>query len=351
MRCALTSTLTPYVEAYKTLRPLAVELDFEKYCDIYEISQTDVDEATDIVAKDVANVEDGESLKSLKVDLAKLHFIRKICLCALLALDADGGKRDFALWSSAIDCMQKISFNTAESAISLDDLLSEDERFSSPPTPKHSPRSPEQERMRAQMRKLTSLSSGIRGLQAKMHILREESDRTLDESSDVSELGPHLMTQYESIGEDLKSLMQEWENGKVALAGNIDRNERRISLCSSAGGLTSGLSHSSTPSLGDVPETGQAEALKILNGEISVRGVPDLMSSDEEVFEAVALPKQRSMLSREERIAKMKDERVRQAVLRESRDTSTNMLRELETVIKLRPQKKERGSKGRIMSV
>ena len=47
-----------------------------------------------------------------------------------------------------------------------------------------------------------------------MHVLREESDKNLDETEDVSELGAHLMIQYDSIGIDLKALMQEWEDGK-----------------------------------------------------------------------------------------------------------------------------------------
>jgi hypothetical protein len=63
-----------------------------------------------------------------------------------------------------------------------------------------------------------------------MHVLREESDKTLDESEDISELGSNLMAQYESIGADLRSLMQDWENGKAALALNINKHERRISL-------------------------------------------------------------------------------------------------------------------------
>ena len=47
-----------------------------------------------------------------------------------------------------------------------------------------------------------------------MHVLREESDRALDDSDDVTQIGSSLMGQYESIGADLRMLMQEWESGK-----------------------------------------------------------------------------------------------------------------------------------------
>ena len=212
--------------------------------------------------------------------------------------------------------------------------------FTIPPTPRV-PITPGRERMRAQMRKLGSLSQGIRGLQAKMHILREESDKALDESAEISELGTSLMVQYDSIGADLKNLMQEWEDGKAALVTNIDRNERRISL--SPFGMAP--PRSPTPSLGGVTAVGgsPSDALKILNGEELRSSSADVTSSDEEVFEAIALPRQRSTLTREERIAKIKEDRVRQAVVKEKADASTHMLKELETVIKLRPRGRTTG--------
>ena len=203
------------------------------------------------------------------------------------------------------------------------------------------PVTPGKERMRVQMRKLGSLSQGIRGLQAKMHILREESDRALDESIDMSEHGVNLMVQYDSIGADLKNLMQEWEDGKAALATNIDRNERRLSL--SSFGMSA--SRSPTPSLGGITavEGSPTEALKVLNGDDLRASSAEPTSSDEEVFEAIALPRQRSTLTREERIAKMKEDRVRQAIVREKADENTHMLKELETVIKLRPRGRTTG--------
>ena len=138
--------------------------------------------------------------------------------------------------------------------------------------------------------------------------------------------------------------MQEWEEGRAALATGIDRNERRISLCGSA----SARSRASTPnSLSGVTVVGSGsprEALKILNGEIP--SSVEAGSEDEEVFEAVALPRQRSTLTREERLAKMKEDRVRQGLAKEKAEASGNMLKELETVIKLRPRGRTTGRLG-----
>ena len=290
-----------------------------------------------------AEREDAQSLKTLKVSLRKLHLIRKLFLCVLLALDADGGKPDFSRWAVAIDTMQHLSSKSAEAAVELDRILNEEERYVPPPTPKY-PLTPGRERMRTQMRKLGTLSQGIRGLQAKLHILREESDRTLNESDDVSELGSNLITQYDSIGADLKSLMQEWEDGKARLVVNIDKHERRISLSSN------NFPRSPTSSLGGLTavEGSPTDALRLLNGECPSGSSIEGTSSDEEVFEAIAAPRQRSTLAREERIAKMKEDRMKQAVIKEKADTSTHMLKELETVIKLRPRGR---TTGRISSV
>jgi hypothetical protein len=168
----------------------------------------------------------------------------------------------------------------------------------------------------------------------------------LNDTEDVSELGASLMIQYESVGIDLKALMQEWEDGKAALALNIDRNERRVSSISSVlsptfslGGITS------------VEEGNPMDALKILNGEPRSRSSMDFSSSDvEEVFEAIALPRQASKLSREERIVKLKEDRARRESLRDNAESNTRMLRELESVIKLRPRGRTAPG-GRVTSI
>lgn len=198
------------------------------------------------------------------------------------------------------------------------------------------------------MRKLNSLSTGIRGLQAKLQLLREESDRALDESSDISELGPTLMSQYDSIGVDLKELIQAWEEGKAALALGIDRNEKRLSSMSTLISPSSSLSGLTT-----VEEGTAQDAFKILNGDgRPATMLPEDFPGDAEVlFEAVALPRPRSLLTREERIAKMREERERKEQAREKVDATRGMLRELEMVINLRPRPRTMPASGRVVSM
>lgn len=209
------------------------------------------------------------------------------------------------------------------------------------------PLTPGRERWRSQLHKLNGLGTGIRGLQAKLQLLREESDRALNDSSDISELGPNLMSQYESIGADLKDLMSAWEEGKAALALGIDRNEKRLSTMSTLVSPTSSLSGLTTVE----EEGGAAAALKALTGES-----PTDPEQEPEMFEAVALPRPRSILTRDERILKMKEDRERKAEARLHMDATRGMLRELETVINLRPRipgnrRSAPASGGRVVSM
>ena len=194
------------------------------------------------------------------------------------------------------------------------------------------------------MRKLRSLSHGIRDLQAKMHLLREESDRVLDESNDVSDISANLLVQYDSVGEGLRFLMQDWHEGREALSTSIGKNETRLSL--SPGGTIAPMSP--TSSLGGLTavDGNSPDAFKPSNGHPRMgrsRSSTTNSSSGEEVFEAVALPHRRSCVTREQRIAKIKEDRTRQSLAKEKAESQTYMLKELETVIKLRPRGRSTG--------
>lgn len=325
-----------FAEQCGALKQLIEEEDLEKYLDVYDVSNPDLQEAG--LGYTEAEFEDAETLKVLRVLQYRLVTLRRVFLCSLLALEADGGKPDFGRWSAVVDSMLALAAVTGEWSEKFNRVLAEEEQFVLPSPLKFQP-TPGRDRLRNSVRKLSGLSQGIRGLQAKMQILREESHMSLEETEDVSELGTHLITQYDSIGADLKNLMQAWEAGRSALALNIDRHERRISQASS--GLRSPV-----PSLGGltaVEEGSPSDALRALNGDLlspQQSAPPSVGSnSDDEIFEAIAIPKTRMTMTREERMHKIQEDRVRQASLREQRDASTNMLKELESVINLRPQR------------
>lgn len=351
---AYANVIPACIEACNTLRTLVDEDDLEKYYEVYDVSEEDAKEALGDDSLSVLE-DDPESLKSLRLLSYRAGILRRVLLCSMMSLEADGGKPDFNRWRIAIEVMEAISKLVGMSAEKLRQMVNDMETIQmphSPVTPVRSGHGAGREKMRSQVRKISMLSSGIRGLQAKMQILREETNKSIEQSEDLTDLGPSLMAQYESIGTDLKELMQAWETGKASLQTNITKQEHRISMASTA---TSGL-RSPVSSLGGltaVEEGGSpADALNALNGGfLSKRSSTATSPSDEErVFEAVAMPRQRSSLTREERIIKMQEERERQATLRAKRESNTHMLRELESVINLRPRSKTNGM-GRITSI
>ncbi|KAL9130790.1 MAG: hypothetical protein Q9175_006935 [Cornicularia normoerica] len=327
---------SPYYRVYQSLKPFATTLDLDKYYDIYEISRTDLEDAELVANVEPAEIEDADTLQDLKLGLQKLHILRKLVLCTLLALDADGSKSDFRRWSIAVDMMSSITSLTARMILNIDEAMGEEEDFPSPPTPKV-PLTPRRERTRSQMRQLGNLSQGIRGLQAKMRLLRDESDEAPERSDEVSESRTNLLAQYDSIGADLKGLIQEWEEGRAALATNLEKKDHGRSLSTTSNALPA----SPTSSLSGPTAAGGSpqDALQALNGFSKPprsRSSTMTSSSSEETFEAVGLPRQRSTLTRAERIARTKEDRVRQTIVKEKANANTHMLKELETVIKLR---------------
>lgn len=334
LRGRFVEMIQQYNQVVAVVKGFSEQLELEKYYDIYDITDFDITDALQGFSE--SHFDDLESLRTLKIAAARFHTIRKIFLCALLALNASGDQTDSLRWSMAVEGLKALNETTRESYEMLRTILSEEESFPSVAQPKI-PLSPSRERWQSQLRKLNGLSSGIRVLQAKMLLLREESDRYLNEAEDISELGPSLLVQYDSIGQDIRMLVQAWEEGKAALASGIDRNEKRLSSLSTVLSPTTSLS-----GLTSVDEGGALEALQTLSGEpppsssVGVAGEAE----HEEVFEAVALPRPRSLLTREERLTKMREERERKEVTREKTEANRGMLRELEMVINLRPKTK-----------
>lgn len=329
----------------------------ERFLDVYDVHADDIEDAS--LDSPSQSVEDGESLKNLRLLHTRYSTLRRLLLCSLLSLQATGRRSDATRWTTAVAKMQGISASSSKCTQKLTSLLNDEDRRSpscaqamkiitdsksGPPSPSSPARRissqrqhPSHSRVESQVRRISTMSTGIRSLQAKVHLLREESTRVLATPTSEDELillSASLREQYEGLGADLQALMQAWESGKHALTQNITKQANRVSRSSSIGEelarrpLSSG---SGLPSVTEVPLP--------LSPPVTEDGSED-MNAEEETFEAIASPRQRKQTSlgmtREERIARMQDERERVAKQRESRELGTNMVKELQSVMKLR---------------
>lgn len=176
-----------------------------------------------------------------------------------------------------------------------------------------------------------------------MHVLREESDRNSRDSQDFSNFAPELIAHYDSIGSDLHALVSEWEDGRSFLAMNLDRASPQSKSPESLSGATL---------LGETPRNSMT-----FNKDGGNAGWPDDTglglfspiagdkkhdSETEEVYEAVSEPRPRSMMTREERILKVQEERTRALDQKKRLEAGVALQKELQSVLVNRPPVKKR---------
>lgn len=345
-----------YVEVHHALTPYATQEVVEQYHDIYDVSRKDYQEVGLLSPQIVPD--DQESLKSLKVAFAKQFVSRKVVLCDLLAFSTNNGKADRKKWHVAIEETQRLTNCMSNVTTKLKDLLQaevgpdipqsiqagdQEKIDSSVTTPARRPFEEEEpNRNRAQIARINALSQGIRTLNAKMHLFKEQLDEA-QTSRSPTETTAILIHQYDSAGADLKSLLSEWERGKQLMTLPTSTHKRSSSQRFPRSPMSPTQSLSGSTAVDSSP----SDALRHLNGDNAYDSdrpplEHDLTSagSDDEIFEAISLPKPQPMstMSREEKIAKMREDRLKRALNQEKQDANTHMLRELETVIKHRPR-------------
>lgn len=349
---ALTLLITLYVESHNILQSFVVQQDLQQYHDIYDISLVEYSEAIRIANE---SPEDAKSaLKELRFAL-RLHAIaRKVFLCDLLTLRTTRGWHRVRQWRSVLAIIREVEEETWARQQNIAAKLNEEEyglekeqhrmQVDTGPlvdSPSSTP-APESQQLKLRMRRFEDVAHGIRALNAKIHVLREEISGLNAAKTDEVVILSALSKHYESLGTDIRALSYDWERGRNTMLLNVNNDARPR-----RGSLSPNSPISPSPSLGGITvvDGGPADALRLLNGgdDRSSRS-SDSTLYDEEVFEAVvskpAPRKRMSMvagMTREEKIARLNEERRKRATMQEQADTTTNMLRELQMVIKHRP--------------
>ncbi|KAI1163655.1 Mysoin-binding motif of peroxisomes-domain-containing protein [Nemania serpens] len=345
VRTSLAEVISTYYQTAFTIWGFAEQTELLQLQSQYQFTVADVVERFRLFSN--SDAQDGEKLQSLKDAAYLFHDIRKVFLSGLLALHTSGRDADRLRFTTVLESFKELSVVTKQAYTRLKDVMAESDYQINPPTkaPKP-PLSPNHDRWQHQVRRLGSMTMNIRSVQAKLHLLQEESSKALNEANDITEMGPLFMAQYDSIGQDLRDLMDAWQSGKKALQSGINKNEKRISSIGSV--MTSPTSTMSGPTMAgdesstDEHEPGVEDALRKLTGDAPPSLTSPETQIEPEVFEAISVPRPRSTLTREERLTRMREERKNKEVARAKADTYRGMVRELEGVLG------KKGSRGRV---
>ncbi|KAI0442089.1 Mysoin-binding motif of peroxisomes-domain-containing protein [Xylaria telfairii] len=336
VRASLTEVISTYYQTAFTIWGFAEQTELLQLQSQYQFTVADVVERFRLFSN--GDAQDGEKLQSLKDAAYLFHDIRKIFLSGLLALHTSGKDADRLRFATVSEAFKELNVVTKQAYTRVKDVLAEnDYQINQLPKVPKSPLSPNHDRWQHQVRRLSSMTMNIRSVQAKLHLLQEESNKSLNEANDITEMGPLFMAQYDSIGQDLRDLMEAWQSGKKALQSGINRNEKRISsigsVMASPTSTMSGRTIAGDESSTDEHEPGVEDALRKLNGDAPPTITnPDLLI-EPEVFEAISVPRPRSMLTREERIVRMREDRKAKEIARAKADTYRGMVQELEGVL------------------
>jgi hypothetical protein len=354
---ALKASINHSIEAHSTIQRHTKPVDLQRYHGIYEVSLQDYTDAVEF-ANRIA-MESHDSLTELRL-LFRMHFIaRKVFLCDLLALRSGTTWENTWLWRKTLGILQDFHVSCSETTkilrtVVLDETYGEEAtNLQAEESGEEEDRStdvvtPHKQHIKAQMRRFDAVANSIRSLNAKARISKDEINAAATGTEEQT-LSTTLTRHYESLGAEIRGALIEWEKGRNTMYFNVGMDsDRRISAASSTFRTPSSPSPSSLGGM-TVVDGGPAEAFKLLNGE--GQGNTEMASLDEEVFEAVAMPRQRmswAPMSREEKLSKLQEDRRKRATLQEQAETTTSMLRELQMVIKHRPMAR---SDARITSI
>lgn len=364
------STVSPnLISAATDLEPHSHVADFDRFLEVYDVRKDDIEDAK--IGFVEVTQEELESLRSLKLYQYRLATLRRLLLCSLLSIPATGRQSDATRWRVAVAVMEYLTQLLIDSNDILSKLLKDEQQLSKRSSTVSRPQSTSSRpasistspSLSQAIRPISALTTGVHTLSARLHVLRNSvsSAAQLSEPNGPTRSSVNVQEQYDALGEDLKALMREWEQGRSLLNQEPGKQDRRVSSMS-LGRTNSGLGIVvEDEDEGPVDTSAaRASALRALTGEgvkrssmllplqlpLSPRdsvidGISDTSTPADEreaVFEGMAVPKprQRSSLSgmtREERIKKMQEEQQKLTEARKSREVKGDMMSELKTVI------------------
>ena len=119
--------LERYHQVCQRLEMYADAHDLDKYYDVYELSREDVRATEQSWDTHGLNTPSLNSLQDIELPFETLHIVTRMLLCILLALDAEGGRKECATWTIVIEALTHISMVNARKVNTLHQALGNEE--------------------------------------------------------------------------------------------------------------------------------------------------------------------------------------------------------------------------------
>jgi hypothetical protein len=128
LQTAFSRVTPPLQDACRSLKPLVDEDNVEKYLDTYEVHNIDIEDASRDYSDE--EFEDMQALKSLRILQLRVTTLKRVLICSLLALEADGGTEDFQRWGTVVRIMREVASVAGSMSEKINDILGEEDRKS-----------------------------------------------------------------------------------------------------------------------------------------------------------------------------------------------------------------------------
>ena len=102
------------------------EDDFEKYLEVYEIIPTDITEAR--LGYDKDEFEDMDTLKVLRILSLRFAILRRMILCSLMTIPAEGTTFDLDKWNPVVEVMHNLASMSGEASEKINQILVKEDR-------------------------------------------------------------------------------------------------------------------------------------------------------------------------------------------------------------------------------
>ena len=120
------SAIPALMNATATARALVHDDDLERFLDVYDVRNEDLQEAS--LGYTEGKGEENTSLKNIRIHQARYGTIRRLLLCCLLSQEATGRRSDAPRWQTIASTMDQIGNLTKSLSENLAKLLNEEER-------------------------------------------------------------------------------------------------------------------------------------------------------------------------------------------------------------------------------